>query len=126
MSVCACACIQSIVLCICTSISVYLCMCICTLVVVPSLYACMHRYLKLEKEANSLTTLRNNERLLHLMKKLQHFEELNEITVSHLKASTVNRVHTQHITATVVVYYMCTWFFGGCTIMPHSTARCLC
>ena len=45
-----------------------------------------YRYLKLEKEGQSLITLCNNERLLHLMKKLKQFEELNVATVSHLKA----------------------------------------
>ena len=96
-------------------------MCVHVLVVAPTLYVCIlvHRYLKLEKETNSLTALHNNERLLHLMKKLHRFLGLNEITVSHLQASAVQGVHTHtthccyssgvHSTYVIVR----TWFLVG-------------
>ena len=85
--VCVCMCVCAVCM-VCVVCVVCVCVCVCARACVHAC-VCAHacRYLKLEKEGQSLSTLHNNERFQHLMKRLQQFEELNDTTVSHLKAS---------------------------------------
>ena len=102
---------------------------LCTIAVETSvlvhLYLCnaslIYRYLKLESEIDSLSMHKNNEKLLHLMKKLQTFEDLDEIRVQHLKVCTPCCFPFTNLTHVRGILYS-----GKNVSLCHVTASLLC